>query len=87
MILALRIKKNVKLSASRAKEVLDSVGAKIMGIVVNGAGMVQGSYSSSAAYGYGYGSGYAGNYYSYGYDYGESSYYYDEDNKPTAASR
>lgn len=87
VILALRIKKNVKLSASRAKEVLDSVGAKIMGIVVNGAGMVQGNYSNSAAYGYGYGAGYSGNYYSYGYDYGESSYYYDDDHKPTTANR
>lgn len=87
VILALRIKKNVKLSASRAKEVLDSVGAKIMGIVVNGAGMVQGNYSTTAAYGNGYGSGYAGNYYSYGYDYGESSYYYDEDSRATTAKR
>lgn len=91
VILAMRIKKNVKLSAGRAKEVLDSVNANIMGIVVNGAGMVQGHYSNSAAYGYGYGygygSGYAGNYYSYGYDYGESSYYYDDEQKPTAARR
>lgn len=87
VLLALRIKKNVKLSASRAKEVLDSVGANIMGIVVNGAGMVQGTYSNSAAYGYGYGSGYGGSYYSYGYDYGESAYYYDEDSKATTARR
>lgn len=58
-----------------------------MGIVVNGAGMVQGNYSNSAAYGYGYGAGYSGNYYSYGYDYGESSYYYDDDHKPTTANR
>ncbi|MEE2642447.1 MAG: polysaccharide biosynthesis tyrosine autokinase [Planctomycetota bacterium] len=87
VIVTLRIKKNVKLSATRSKEVLDSVDAKIMGIVVNGAGMVQGTYSNSAAYGYGYGSGYSGSYYSYGYDYGESSYYYDEDSVPTAARR
>ena len=89
VILAMRIKKNVKLSAGRAKEVLDSVGANIMGIVVNGAGMVQGNYSNSAAYGYGYGygSGYAGNYYSYGYDDGESSYYYDDEYKPTTTRR
>lgn len=91
VILAMRIKKNVKLSAGRAKEVLDSVGANIMGIVVNGAGMVQGHYSNSAAYGYGYGygygPGYAGNYYSYGYDDGEASYYYDDDYKPTTTRR
>lgn len=90
VILAMRIKKNIKLSASRAKEILDSVNAPILGIVVNGAGMVQGSYSNSGAYGYGYGgygSGYSSSYYSYGYDYGESTYYYDEDHKPTAKSK
>lgn len=90
VILAMRIKKNIKLSASRAKEILDSVNAPILGIVVNGAGMVQGNYSNSGAYGYGYGgygSGYSSSYYSYGYDYGESTYYYDEDHKPTAKSK
>ncbi len=94
VILALRIKKNIKLSASRAKEILDSVNAPILGIVVNGAGMVQGNYSNSGSYGYGYGgygsgygSGYSSSYYSYGYDYGESTYYYDEDNKPKAKSK
>ncbi|MEC9094824.1 MAG: polysaccharide biosynthesis tyrosine autokinase [Planctomycetota bacterium] len=88
VLLALRIKKNVKLSASRTKEVLDSVNANILGIVVNGAAMVQGNYSNAAAYGYGYGGyGYGSNYYSYGYDYGESSYYYDEETRPTAAKQ
>jgi polysaccharide biosynthesis transport protein len=87
VIMGMRIKKNVRLSANRAKEVLDSVGAPILGIVVNGAGMVQGTYSNSNSYGYGYGSGYgysagyANNYYSYGYDYGASSYYYTDENK------
>ena len=55
VILTMRIKKNIKLSASRAKEILDSVNAPILGIVVNGAGMVQGNYSNSGSYGYGYG--------------------------------
>ena len=94
VILTMRIKKNIKLSASRAKEILDSVNAPILGIVVNGAGMVQGNYSNSGSYGYGYGgygsgygSGYSSSYYSYGYDYGESTYYYDEDNKPKAKSK
>ena len=84
VILTLRIKKNVRVSAERATEMLRNLGANCLGLVVNGVG-AQSGYGSQYTYGAyragysynGYGQGYG---YGYGYGYG-SGKYYDEDKK------
>ncbi|HEX4132664.1 MAG TPA: polysaccharide biosynthesis tyrosine autokinase [Pirellulales bacterium] len=71
VLLVMRITKNVRPNAMRAKEVLDGLGAKVIGVVVNGVEMRRG---------YGHDSGYrrygAGGYGYRDYDYGD---YYDDD--------
>lgn len=60
VLLTIRISKNGRPHAERAKEILGTLGAKILGVVVNGV-----SQHGSGAYGYGdyrYGYGYATNY-------------------------
>jgi polysaccharide biosynthesis transport protein len=87
VILTIRIKKNVKLSADRSKGVLDAVHANVLGVVVNGVGSESSHYSStgysSPYYAYGGKAGYGYNYgYGYGYGYGAEGgrqYYQDED--------
>ena len=76
VVLALRIKKNVKVSAERATEVLASVGANVIGLVVNGVG-AQSGYGSQYSYG-AYRSGYSYGSYGGGIDYGANTYYEDE---------
>ncbi|MDG2186163.1 MAG: polysaccharide biosynthesis tyrosine autokinase [Mariniblastus sp.] len=76
VILTLRIKKNVRISAERASEILRNLGANIIGLVVNGVG-AQSGYGSQYTYG-AYRAGYAYNGYGYGYGYGYGSKYYDE---------
>jgi len=85
VILTLRIKKNVRVSAERACEMLRNLGANCLGLVVNGVG-AQSGYGSQYTYGAyragysynGYGQGYG---YGYGYGYGNGGKYYDEDQK------
>lgn len=85
VICAMRIKKNVRVSAERMVEILRSVNANIIGIVVNGVG-AQGTYSSQYSYG-AYQSGYS-NYGGYGYGgygygrYGQSERAYDDNRRP-----
>jgi capsular exopolysaccharide synthesis family protein len=85
VICAMRIKKNVRVSAERMVEILRSVNANIIGIVVNGVG-AQGTYSSQYSYG-AYQSGYS-NYAGYGYGgygygrYGQSERPYDDNRRP-----
>jgi capsular exopolysaccharide synthesis family protein len=71
VLLVMRITKNVRPNAMRAKEVLDGLGAKVIGVVVNGVEMRRG---------YGHDSGYrrygAGGYGYRDYDYGD---YYEEE--------
>lgn len=69
-VLTFRIKKNIKLAAERAREILDSVGGNVAGIVVNGVG--GGTPMSSNRYGYG---GYGNRYYNYSYSYGSTGDY------------
>ena len=80
VILTLRIKKNVRISAERASEILSNLGAKTIGLVVNGVG-AQSGYGSQYPYG-AYRAGYAYDGYGYGYGYGygsgSGSKYYDE---------
>lgn len=77
VLLVVRVSKNGRPHAERAKEILATLGAKVLGVVVNGVGK-QGGY-----YGYGYGSyrygysPYAYNY-GYGYGYGNESYYAED---------
>src|SRR5262249_60628530 len=79
VILAIRVTKNGRPFAERAKEILASLGANVLGVVVNGLGSQTGG-----RYGYGYDP------YSYGYQYGSTnrySYTYaDEDGDDKASS-
>ncbi len=85
VILCLRIKKNVRVSAERASEMLANLGAKCIGLVVNGVG-AQSGYGSQYTYG-AYRAGYSYNGYGYGYGYGTGGgKYYDEDKKGRKAN-
>lgn len=62
-IMAIRLRRGVRVAASRAHEMLASVGANMLGVVVNNVDTKSafgknGKYSSSYGYGYGYGYGY-----------------------------
>lgn len=69
VLLTIRVAKNGRPVAERARDVLNSLGANVLGVVVNGINLYTGSYG----YGYGYNYGYQ-----YGnYDYGSYQYKYD----------
>jgi Mrp family chromosome partitioning ATPase len=55
VLLTLQISKNGRPAAERAKEALTSLGANLLGVVVNGYSSVR---PASQAYEYGYGYGY-----------------------------
>jgi hypothetical protein len=65
VIFAVRLIKDTQSQIARSKELLESVGANVIGVVVNGA-----DESGEGRYGYGY--GYRG--YGYGYGYGGYGY-------------
>jgi polysaccharide biosynthesis transport protein len=74
VVLTMRLRRNVKPLATRATKILESVDARLLGVVVNGV-------SAEAGYGYSYGYNdyryayrYGGNY-RYGYKYGYGSKY------------
>lgn len=78
VVLCLRIKKNVRVSAERAVELIQNLGASCIGLVVNGVG-AQSGYGSQYTYG-AYRAGYSYNGYGYGYGYGYGGgKYYDDD--------
>jgi capsular exopolysaccharide synthesis family protein len=77
VVLAIRVTKNGRPFAERAKEVLVSLGANILGVVVNGLGSPAGG-----RYGYGYDQ----YQYGYGYTYRYSYTYTDEYTDDKAAS-
>ncbi len=82
VILCIRIKKNVRVSAERATEMLTNIGANCIGLVVNGVG-AQSGYGSQYTYG-AYRAGYSYNGYGYGYGYGYGAgKYYDDDKTGT----
>ncbi len=96
VIMALRIKKNVRLSADRAREILSSINGNVIGVVVNGVGGGASAYGSKYGYGgytsgyggygyggYGYGGYGYGGYggYGYNYGYGGNEYYGDKTGK------
>ena len=85
VLLTIRLSKRTRNEASRATELLRTLGANLLGVVVNGIGKTGG-------YGYGYGAynGYGGYQYNYNYnsqnDYGaerDNPYYSDDDEKET----
>ena len=67
VIMCLRIRKNGRPSAVRARKVLHDLDANMLGIVVNGIDHRSGSYGYYSSYRRGYGYNYA---YKYGYGYG-----------------
>jgi polysaccharide biosynthesis transport protein len=78
VILTIRVMKNARSGAERAKEILATLGARVLGVVVNGIGG-----GSRGGYGYGgsgYGYGYA---YQYQYQYEDS--YLDSAEESAAA--
>ena len=86
VILCIRIKKNVRVSAERATQMIQNLGANTIGLVVNGVG-AQSGYGSQYTYG-AYRAGYSYNGYGYGYGYGSGGgKYYDEDQKGRKARR
>ena len=86
VILCLRIKKNVRVSAERATDMIANLGATCIGLVVNGVG-AQSGYGSQYTYGaYRAGYSYNGYGYGYGYGYGAGGKYYDEDQKGRKAN-
>lgn len=62
VLMAIRVAKNSRPVAERAREVLGNLGANVLGVVVNGVNLF-----GPEGYGYGYG-------YSYGYQYGQYDY-------------
>jgi polysaccharide biosynthesis transport protein len=82
VVLLIRITKHVRPHAKRALESLESLGANLLGIVVNGVGGVR----PGVGYGFGsqYGHRYAANsgyYDSYSYNYGAYHHYYDDEDE------
>jgi capsular exopolysaccharide synthesis family protein len=59
VLLTIRVSRNGRPAAERAKDMLASLGAKVLGVVVNGIGRDASSYGYGYAYGYGYGDGYS----------------------------
>lgn len=75
VLLVVQITKRVRPLVRRSKETLDLIGARLIGVVVNGVGGETGSYGyNSGSYGYGYGYGNAGGGYS---DNGTGSEYFN----------
>jgi capsular exopolysaccharide synthesis family protein len=78
VLLTIRVSKNGRPHAERAREILTGLGAKIVGVVVNGVGRWRDGYENAQyTYGYGYGSGY---HYGYAYTYEpeDAKSYYEE---------
>ncbi len=88
VLIVMRLTKSARRAALRAREVLDSLGTNVVGIVVNGVG--QGStygYGRYTSYGQG---GYGGYGYGYGYGYGQEysdKKYYREKNPSAKAGK
>src|SRR5581483_10648010 len=74
VLLTIRVSKNGRPQAERAKEILSGLGAHILGVVVNAVGRLRDGYENGQyAYGYGYGYSYA-----YSYEPEDSKSYYDD---------
>ncbi len=82
--LVLRITKNARVSADRCKEILNTLGANLLGVIVNRVG-------AAGSKGYGYEDGHAGYYYYYyhsaGYGYADGYYMDDANSRRPATNR
>jgi capsular exopolysaccharide synthesis family protein len=76
VLLVVRFSKNARPTARRAKEVLESMRADVVGVVVNGYGR-NGSGYGYDVYRYGYGN-------AYGYGSDSAGYYHEDDKTPRA---
>jgi capsular exopolysaccharide synthesis family protein len=75
VLLAIRVSKNGRPQAERAKEILAGLGANILGVVVNAVGGRLRDGYENGQYTYGYGYGYA---YTYAYEPEDTKSYYDD---------
>ncbi len=64
VLLTLRIRKNGRPNAVRARNILEDLDTNVLGVVVNGVGGDKAAYGYYSKYGYGYG---------YGYQYGNGA--------------
>jgi capsular exopolysaccharide synthesis family protein len=90
VVLVLRMARNIRPAAERAREVFASLGVNVIGVVVNGIG------DRKAGYGYGYGPYYYGSKYQYKYSYaysygygeayGNQGYYADDPDEHAGAT-
>jgi capsular exopolysaccharide synthesis family protein len=76
VLLTIRVSKNGRPHAERAKEILSGLGATVLGVVVNGVGRWRDGYEE-AQYTYGYGTGYHYGY-AYSYEPEDAKSYYEE---------
>jgi succinoglycan biosynthesis transport protein ExoP len=72
VLLVMRLKRTARDGMARAAEILDSLGANVLGVVVNAVGKTAGYGYGSYRYGYGYG-------YGYRYGYGNDNVYYTDE--------
>lgn len=94
VLLCIRVAKNGRPVAERAREVLASLGANVLGVVVNGVSLFGQNYGYGYSYGYQYGQYDYGSQYQYKYEYYDRYYgpyddYYndrDEDGIPRRAA-
>jgi capsular exopolysaccharide synthesis family protein len=83
VLLTIRVAKNGRPAAERAREILTNLGANVYGVVVNGidGGSKAGGYG---AYQYGYSYNYA---YGYSYEAGDNNSYYRDDAEPEEVAK
>lgn len=74
VLLCIRVAKNGRPVAERAREVLVSLGANVLGVVVNGISLFGQGYGYGYSYGYQYGQYDYGSQYQYKYDYYDRYY-------------
>ena len=82
VVMLIRITKHVRPHAKRALESLESLGANLLGIVVNGVGGARPGvgYGFASQYGHRYATN-SGYYDSYSYNYGAYHHYYDDEDE------
>lgn len=96
VLMCIRVARNGRPVAERAREILSSLGANVLGVVVNGINLFsQGGYGYGYTYGYNYGQYDYANSYQYKYEYYDryysaygDEYYSDKDgDTPEASTR
>jgi capsular exopolysaccharide synthesis family protein len=73
VLMTIRVGRNSRPYAERAKEILAALGANVLGVVVNGVGRTRADGYHDGAHGYGYNYSYGA--YAYAYGEGANSYY------------